>query len=48
MTLSSGGKTFNIGGLFASYAMTEDDNLKKALQKALDKLHWHQDRFSAW
>ena len=48
MTLSSGGKTFNIGGLFASYAMTEDDKLKKALQKALDKLHWHQDTFSAW
>ena len=48
MTLGSGGKIFNIGGLFASYAMTEDDNLKKALQKALDKLHWEQDTFSAW
>jgi len=48
MTLSSGGKIFNIGGLFASYAMTEDDTLKKVLQKALDKLHWEQDTFSAW
>ena len=48
MTLGSGGKIFNIGGLFASYAMTEDADLKKALQKALDKLHWEQDTFSAW
>ena len=48
MTLGSGGKIFNIGGLFASYAMTEDDDLKKALQKALDKLHWEQDTFSVW
>jgi len=48
MTLSSGGKIFNISGMFASYAMTEDDNLKTILQKALDKLHWEQDTFSAW
>ena len=48
MTLGSGGKIFNIGGLFASYAMTEDADLKKALQKALDKLHWEQDTFSVW
>jgi len=48
MTLSSGGKIFNIGGLFASYAMTEDDKLKTILRKALDKLHWEQDTFSAW
>ena len=48
MTLSSGGKIFNIGGMFASYAMTEDDNLKRILQEALDKLHWYQDTFSAW
>ena len=48
MTLSSGGKVFNIGGMFASYAMTEDDNLKIILQKILGKLHWTQDRFSAW
>jgi len=48
MSLSSGGKIFNIGGLFASYAMTEDDRLKKALQQALEKLHWDQDTFSAW
>ena len=48
MTLTSGGKTFNLGGLFASYAMSEDADLKKTLQTALDKLHWHQERFSAW
>jgi cystathionine beta-lyase len=48
MTLSSGGKTFNIGGLFGSYAITEDEHLKKILQKALDKLSWEQDTFSAW
>jgi cystathionine beta-lyase len=48
MTVSSGGKIFNIGGLFASYAITEDENLKKVLQKALNKLHWEQDTFSAW
>jgi cystathionine beta-lyase len=48
MTLSSGGKIFNIGGLFGAYAMTEDDNLKMILQKALNKLHWEQDMFSAW
>lgn len=48
MTLSSGGKIFNIGGMFASYAMTEDDSLKKMLRKALNKLHWEQDTFSAW
>ena len=48
MTLTSGGKIFNIGGLFASYAMTEDDSLNKVLQKALDKLHWEQDKFCAW
>jgi len=48
MALSSGGKTFNIGGLFGSYAMTEDDSLKLILQKALKKLHWEQDAFSAW
>jgi putative C-S lyase len=48
MSLTSGGKTFNIGGLFASYAMTEDDSLKAMLQEALNKLHWEQDTFSAW
>ncbi len=48
MTLSSGGKIFNIGGLYASYAITEDDKLKQALQEALNKLHWYQDTFSAW
>ena len=48
MSLSSGGKTFNIGGMFASYAMTEDDSLKAMLQEALSKLHWEQDTFSAW
>jgi bifunctional pyridoxal-dependent enzyme with beta-cystathionase and maltose regulon repressor activities len=48
MGLTSGGKTFNIGGLFASYAMTEDDSLKAMLQEALNKLHWEQDTFSAW
>ncbi len=48
MSLSSGGKIFNIGGMFASYAMTEDDSLKTMLQKALNKLHWEQDTFSAW
>jgi cystathionine beta-lyase len=48
MTLTSGGKIFNIGGLFASYAVSEDENLNQALQKALDKLHWDQDTFSAW
>ena len=40
MALTSGGKTFNIGGLFASYAMTEDENLKKVLQKSLNRAHW--------
>jgi cystathionine beta-lyase len=48
MTLTSGGKIFNIGGLFASYAVSEDENLKKVLNKALDKLQWEQDTFSAW
>ena len=48
MALTSGGKTFNIGGLFASYAMTEDENLKKVLQKSLNRAHWDQDTFSAW
>lgn len=48
MTLTSGGKIFNIGSLFGSYAMTEDEALKRILQTALDKLHWHQERFSAW
>ena len=48
MTLTSGGKIFNIGGLFASYAVTEDENLKQILHKALDKLHWEQNTFSAW
>ncbi len=48
MTLTSGGKIFNIGGMFASYAMSEDDRLKTLLKQALEKLHWEQDRFSAW
>ena len=48
MTLTSGGKIFNIGGLFASYAVSADQNLNKALRKALAKLHWDQDTFSAW
>lgn len=48
MALSSGGKTFNIGGLFASYAMTEDDRLRAKLKKGLDGLGWEQDTFSAW
>ena len=48
MTLTSGGKIFNIGGLFASYAMTEDEDLKKILQRTLVKLHWEQNSFSAW
>ncbi len=48
MTLTSGGKIFNIGGLFASYAVTEDENLKQVLQQALEKLHWEQNTFCAW
>ncbi len=48
MTLTSGGKTFNIGGMFASYAISEDAGLKETLQAALDRLHWHQNTFSAW
>ncbi len=48
MTLTSGGKTFNIGGLFVSYAIAEDDRLQSLLQQALARLHWHQDRFGAW
>jgi|GEM_PF-922574 len=48
MTLASGGKTFNIGGMFGSYAMTEDDRLKTVMQQSLKKLHWEQDTFSAW
>ncbi len=48
MALSSGGKIFNIGGLFSSYAMTEDDHLKAILQAALTRLHWIPDTFSAW
>jgi bifunctional pyridoxal-dependent enzyme with beta-cystathionase and maltose regulon repressor activities len=48
MTLSSGGKTFNIGGLFASYAMSEDGALKAHLHRALERLGWHPDRFSVW
>jgi cystathionine beta-lyase len=48
MTLTSGGKIFNIGGLFASYAMTEDEKLKSNLLEALGKIHWEQDTFSAW
>ncbi len=48
MTLTSGGKTFNIGGLFSSYAVSEDAGLKEMLQAALDRLHWHQNTFSAW
>ncbi len=48
MTLTSGGKIFNIGGLFASYAVTEDEDLKKVLQRTLVKLHWEQNSFSAW
>jgi putative C-S lyase len=48
MALSSGSKTFNIGGMFASYAMTEDDRLKTMLRKGLDRLSWEQDRFGAW
>ncbi len=48
MTLTSGGKTFNIGGLFSAYAVSEDAGLKEMLQAALDRLHWHQNTFSAW
>lgn len=48
MTLSSGGKIFNIGGLFASYAMTADPSLKAAMQKGLQRLSWHPSRFTAW
>ena len=48
MALSSGGKTFNIGGLYGSYAMTADERLKQMLQTALDRLHWYPDSFSAW
>ena len=48
MVLSSGGKTFNIGGLFTSYAMSEDKELKSILRIALKRLHWHPDRFGTW
>ena len=48
MTLTSGGKTFNIGGLFASYAVTEDTRLRAMLLSALERLRWHPERFSAW
>jgi len=48
MTLGSGGKIFNIGGMFTSHAMSEDDRLKAILREALDRLHWEQDSFSAW
>ena len=39
MTLAGGGKIFNIGGLFASYAVAEDDRLKSMLRKAIERLH---------
>ena len=48
MAFGGGGKIFNIGGMFASYAMAEDDELKTDLRQALNRLHWHPDRFSAW
>ena len=48
MTLTSGGKIFNIGGMFASYAVTRDDGLATILRNALHKLKWEQDTFSAW
>jgi len=48
MTLCSGGKVFNVGGMFSSYAISEDDRLRKILQEALARLKWEQSTFSAW
>ena len=48
MTLSAGGKLFNLGGLFSSYAITEDTELRSMLEASLADLHWHQNTFSAW
>ena len=48
MTLTSGGKTFNLGGLFASYAISADERLRRLLLDALARLHWEQDLFGAW
>ena len=48
MTLTSGGKTFNIGGMFTSYAITEDETLAAALHRGLKKMRWEPHVFGAW
>ena len=48
MTISSGGKLFNLGGLFTSYAISEDPVLRNHLLDSLHGLHWEQNSFGAW
>ena len=46
--LTSGGKTFNLGGLFGSYAVTEDARLEAIVRASLNRLRWYPNRFTEW
>ena len=48
ITFSSGGKVFNIGGLYSSYAITQDKELKNTLLALLKNDQAHPNTFSLW
>ena len=48
IVFSSGGKIFNIGGLYSSYAVTEDLHLRKRLDSVLENDAGHPNTFSIW
>lgn len=48
VTLTSGGKIFNLGGLFSAYAISADARLRDFLRQRIRKQQWHQNSFTAW
>jgi len=48
ITFSSGGKVFNIGGLYSSFAITQDKELKNTLLALLKNDQAHPNTFSLW
>ncbi|MEZ9504703.1 MalY/PatB family protein [Vibrio sp. 10N.261.52.C2] len=46
ITFSSGGKLFNIGGIFSSYVFTSDPEIKKQIGIVLKELHFQPTAFA--
>ena len=46
ITFSSGGKLFNIGGIFSAFVMTTDPRLQEQIRICIKELHWQPTAFA--